>query len=116
MGTCGFFGGSTGLILTAAALALPTSVVTIIGFYVVYGLLALVPGANPSNSAGELAPWFVVATDAIGVLALVVAALLNLVLLRMLINRRRSPSSRGVSLPSPDLPPSEGSSPAGTCP
>jgi hypothetical protein len=103
--TCGFAGpGSTAAILTAAALALPTSIVAVPGFYMAYGLLAQFPGANPSSSTsfggcspegdcyehttGDVAPWFVVTTDVIGVLALTAAALLNVVLLRMLTRRR----------------------------
>ena len=95
----GFGAGSTAAILTAAVLALPTSIVAVPGFYLAYGLLALVPGANPSSgsgsggcspgggcrvsTSGELAPWFAVTTDVIGLLALAGAALLNVLLLRM---------------------------------
>ena len=105
LATYGFAGaGSTAAILTAAALALPTSVVAVPGFYLAYGLLAQVPGANPSSgtsfggcspegdcyehTTGDLAPWFAVTTDVLGVLALTAAALLNVVLLRMLARRR----------------------------
>ncbi len=51
--TYGFAADSTAAILTAAALALPTSIVAVPGFYLAYGLLALVPGANPSSSSGS---------------------------------------------------------------
>jgi hypothetical protein len=104
--TYGFAAGSTAAILTAAVLALPTSIVAVPGFYLAFGLLALVPGANPSSTggsggctpggvchestSGDLAPWFAVTTDVIGVLALVGAALLNVLLLRM-VRRRRQP-------------------------
>ena len=50
--TIGFGTGSTAAILLAGALTLPTGVPAIIGFYLVYGLLALVPGANPDESSG----------------------------------------------------------------
>ena len=103
--TYGFAADSTAAILAAAALALPTSIVAVPGYYLAYGLLALVPGANPSSSSGsggcspgvgchesatgELAPWFAITTDVIGVLALTAAALLNVVFLRMHTRRRR---------------------------
>jgi hypothetical protein len=101
----GFAGDSTSAILVAAFLSLPASVIAIPGFYLAYGVLALVPGANPNESSGsgsctkdgacsvsttgDLAPWFQVTTDVLGVLALTCAALLNLLALRMLITRRR---------------------------
>lgn len=103
--TGGFATGSTAAILTSAALALPTSIVAVPGYYLAYGLLALLPGANPSrgsgsggcspgagchaSTSGDLAPWFSVTTDVIGVLALTAAALLNVVLLRTVAHRRR---------------------------
>jgi hypothetical protein len=102
--TCGFVRGSTGVIALAALLALPTSVPATIGYYGVYGLLAQVPGADPSSSSGsvvcssggecqelssgDLAGWFAVTTTVVGVLALTAAALLNVLLLRMLAARR----------------------------
>jgi hypothetical protein len=102
---CGFVLGSTGAIALAALLALPTSVPAIVGYYVVYGLLALVPGANPSSStgsgacspgavcqqssSGDLATWFAVTTGVVGVLALTAAALLNVLVLRKLTGHRR---------------------------
>lgn len=102
----GFFGDSTPTILLAAVLSLPASVIAIPGYYLTYGLLALVPGANPSESSGsgsctgggdcsvsttgDLADWFQVTTDVVGVLALTCAALLNVLTLRILTTRRRS--------------------------
>jgi hypothetical protein len=99
--TVGFTTGSTPTILLAALLALPSSVVAIPAFYIAYGLLALVPGANPSSSTGsgsctpngdcqvsttgDPAAWFTFATEGIGILALTAAALLNAVVLRNLI-------------------------------
>lgn len=106
----GFATGSTAAILLAGLLALPSSVPAIIGYYVVYGLLAQVPGANPDSasgyetctpigecdgsSSGDLATWFVVTTGVIGVLALTVAALLNVALVRVLFRGSASASGR----------------------
>jgi hypothetical protein len=106
LSTLGFTTGSTPTILLAALLALPSSVVAIPAYYIVYGLLALVPGANPSSSTGsgsctpsgdcqvsttgDLAGWFTFATEAIGILALTAAALLNAVVLRNLIAALRT--------------------------
>lgn len=103
----GFVTDSTPPILLAALLSLPASVIALPGYYAAYGLLALVPGANPSVSSGsgsctvdgvctssttgDLAPWFLVATTVLGVLTFTVAALLNLLALRFLTARRGSP-------------------------
>jgi hypothetical protein len=103
----GFLSDSTPPILLAAFLSLPVSVIALPGYYAVYGLLALVPGANPSVSSssarsctedgvcsrsviGEQAGWFVVTTEVAGVLALTCAALLNVLALRVLTARRGS--------------------------
>jgi hypothetical protein len=104
--TLGFTTGSTPTILLAALLALPSSAVAVSTFYLAYGLLALVPGANPSSSigtgscapngvcqvsmTGDAAAWFTLATEAVGILALTAAALLNAVVLRNLIAARRT--------------------------
>jgi hypothetical protein len=103
----GFVADSTPMILLAALLSLPASVIALPGYYVAYGLLALVPGANPSEStgsssctaggvcesstSGDPASWFLVTADVLGVLALTSAALLNLLALRILTSRRRVP-------------------------
>jgi hypothetical protein len=95
---------STSLILVAALLSLPASVVAVPAYYAAYGLLALVPGANPSSSsgsasctadgictsvaAGDPAPWFLVTADVLGILALTCAAILDLIALRILLRRR----------------------------
>jgi hypothetical protein len=106
--SAGFIADSTPTILLAGLLSLPASVITLPGYYVAYGLLALVPGANPSVSTssarsctadgvctstttGELATWFLVTTTVLGVLAFTVAALLNMLALRFLTARRGSP-------------------------
>jgi hypothetical protein len=98
----GFAQDLTWPILLAAALTLPTSIAAVPGYYLSYGLLGLVPGANPSSVTGSAssgpsgttfsetggAAWFTVTTDVLGVLALTVAAVLNVLLLRALITRR----------------------------
>ena len=115
--TVGFTTGSTAAILLAAALSLPASVPAMIGFYLVYGLLAQVPGANPDSSSGsmsctaagecsgsssgDLATWFVVVTDVVGVLALTVAAVLNVLLVRMVWRGRRVRGSASASARTP---------------
>lgn len=107
----GFVRDSTPTILLAAALSLPASMAAVPGYYAVYGLLALVPGANPSESSGgwssctadgdcisyksgDPAAWFQVATTALGVLALTCAALLN-VLALYVVTRRKPATRRG---------------------
>jgi hypothetical protein len=102
----GFAAESTAAILAAVLLALPTGLPALVGYYLAYGLLAQVPGANPSSGSGsascaagalcqetttgDLAPWFALTTDVIGVLALTAAAAVNLVLLRVVVSRRRA--------------------------
>lgn len=96
--TAGFATGSTWPILLAALLALPASLVALPGYYLAYGLLALVPGANPSTSTGSgrsvpgggtvtsatgnPAAWFTTSTHLLGILALAAAAVVNVLLLR----------------------------------
>jgi hypothetical protein len=104
---CGFATASTATILLAALLTLPTSIPAVMGYYLAYGLLAQVTGAHPSSSSGsgwcspggschtsssgDPAAWFTLTTDLIGVLALTVAARVNVMLLRWLSGMRRSP-------------------------
>lgn len=106
LATLGFTTESTSTILLAAFLALPSSGAAVPAYYVFYGLLAQVPGANPSSSTGsasctpngncqasttgDAAAWFTLATDVVGVLALTAAALLNVVVLRTLIAAGRT--------------------------
>lgn len=102
----GFTGQSPWPILLAVLLAIPASLVTVPCYYVAYGLLALIPGANPSSSSGSetFAPdgrllssvstgmpaaWFTITTFVLGILALAAAAFLNVLLLRVLAARRR---------------------------
>lgn len=103
--TVGFIEQSPWPILLAALLALPVSLVAVLSYYVVYGLLALIPGANPSSNSGSEtsaapgsmitsvttgtpAAWFTSSTQALGILALTVAAIANVRLLRALAARR----------------------------
>jgi preprotein translocase subunit SecG len=106
LATAGFVSGSPAPIVLAAVLALPASIVAVPCYYLVYGLLALVTGANPSSSSGsgsgssvggggttvtadDTATWFAVTTHVLGVLALVVAAALNVLLVQAVLSRRR---------------------------
>ncbi len=106
----GFVGGSSWPILLAAALTVPASLVAVPGYYLAYGLLALVPGANPSSSSGSggvaadgtvlsstitgsPAGWFTLTTHLLGILALVVAAWLDVLLVRT-VRARRSAARR----------------------
>lgn len=105
LATVGFVLGEAWLVLTAVVLTLPASVATVPAYYLGYGLLALVPGANPDHSAGsgtvspdghvvsgvtsgDLATWFSVVSHALGIAALLVAALANVLLVRWLAARR----------------------------
>lgn len=104
--TLGFIDGTTWPILLAAAISLPASIVTLPGYYVLYGLLATVPGADPSSSSGSgsvdtgghllssvttgtPAVWFTITTLVLGILALAVGAFANVQLTRVLAARRR---------------------------
>ncbi len=94
----GFVGHRAWAVVVAALLALPASLVTVPAYYVMFGILALVPGANPTTSTGSgistpgvgqltastggAAAWFTTCTDLAGILALGVAALLNVALVR----------------------------------
>jgi hypothetical protein len=106
LATLGFTSGSTAAILLAALLTLPSSVVAVPAYYMLFGLLAQVPGANPSHSSGsgictsngdchlsttgDAATWFTHATDLAGILALTAAAIVNVFLLDRVIAARRN--------------------------
>ena len=107
LATAGFVSGSPAPIVLAAVLTLPASIVAVPCYYLVYGLLALVTGANPSSSSGsgsgssaaggsttvtadDTATWFAVTTHVLGVLALVAAAALNVLLVQAVLSRRRA--------------------------
>jgi hypothetical protein len=94
-------------ILFATMLAVPASIVAVSCYYLAYGFLALIPGANPSSNSGSAtfapdgrmlttvstgmpAAWFTITTSVLGILALAVAAFVNVILLRALAARRRS--------------------------
>jgi len=104
--TVGFTEESPWPILLAAVLTLPASIVAVPCYYVAYGILALVPGANPSSSTGygtQSAPgskvtsvvtgapaaWFTVTALVLGILTMTVAALLDVLLFRAFAARRR---------------------------
>lgn len=87
----GFTGQSAWPILFATMLAVPASIVAVSCYYLAYGFLALIPGANPSSSSGSAtfapdgrmlttvstgmpATWFTITTFVLGILALTVAA------------------------------------------
>ncbi len=107
----GFAVGSPWPVVLAAAAAVPASLVAAPLYYVMYGLLALVPGANPSSSAGsgsssaaggtdssyvtgEPAAWFTVTTHTLGVVTLMLAATTDVLLVRALVARHRTGSAR----------------------
>lgn len=103
----GFATDSTMLIVLAALAALPASVLAVPAYYVAFGVLAQLPGADTAtvtgsvscgpagqcqeSSAGDPAAWFTLATDAVGILALTAAALVNVVVLRRLAGSSRAP-------------------------
>ncbi|WP_374970869.1 hypothetical protein [Terrabacter sp. BE26] len=105
LATVGFTMESTPLILLAALLTLPSSVIAVPSYYVLYGLLAQIPGANPSDStgsgsctlgggcyestAGGAATWFTDTTELLGMLMLLAAAVFNVVMLQRLIAARQ---------------------------
>lgn len=104
LASVGFTHDSTVLILIAAAVTLPLGIPAMLGYYAMYGLLALVPGANPSEASGsttctadgvctstgtgDLAGWFALTTDVLGVVVLAGAAVGNALLWRRLVHRR----------------------------
>jgi hypothetical protein len=102
----GFFNDSPWPVLLAVLLAIPLSFVTVPCYYVVYGLLSFIPEANPSSNTGSEgvaadghilpsistampAAWFTTTTHLIGILALTVAAIVNVLLLHSLAARPR---------------------------
>ena len=82
----GFYTDSTSMILLAVLLALPAGGPALVGYYIVFGLLAGASGANPdvvrsggrctpnggceSITTGGTAEWFLHTMDLISVLAL----------------------------------------------
>ena len=105
--TAGFIAQSPWPILLAGLLTLPSSIVALPCYYLGYGFLALVPGANPSSNSGSVltsadgtvissvmtgapAAWFTITTTCLGILTLTIAAVLNVLILRALVARRRA--------------------------
>ena len=102
----GFYTDTTATILLAVLLALPAGGPALVGYYMAYGMLSQVAGANPdvarsggrctpsggceSITMGEPAEWFLHTMDLVGVLALTTAAVLNVVVLRKLNAMRRN--------------------------
>jgi hypothetical protein len=92
-------------VLVAAFLTLPASIAVVPCYYLIYGMLAQIPGANPSSNTGyevqnadgttitsvttgAQAPWFVVTTQAVEIIAFTFAAVLSVLFLRALAARR----------------------------
>lgn len=106
LASIGFTTASTPIIVLSALLSLPSSILAVPAYYVAYGLVALVPGANSSSNTGSgsctpngdcvtssteaLAAWFAFTSEITGVLALIAAALVNVAVLRRLNARRRA--------------------------
>ena len=114
----GFISQSPWPILLAALLAAPTSLIAVPCYYVLYGLVALFPEANPSSGAGSgtvatdgttsssvstgsAAGSFTTTTHALGIIALTAAAILNVLLVRTLIARRQRATAVPASAPVP---------------
>lgn len=104
--TSGLVGHTAWPVLLAAAISLPAGIVTLPGYYVAYGLLALIPGADPSSSSGSgsadagghlissvatgaQATWFTITAPLLGVLLLTAGAVVNVLLVRVLVARRQ---------------------------
>ena len=104
--TLGLVGQTAWPTLLATAISLPASIVTLPGYYLAYGLLALIPGANPSSSSGSAsvdagghlvspavggtqAAWFTTTTLVLGVVLLTAGAVVNVLIVRALAARRR---------------------------
>jgi len=107
VGIAGFSLERPELVLLAAVGTLPISIVAIPAYYVVAGLVGLIPGANPSHASGTgyvdatghiittsetgaPAEWFLISLAVFGVAALTAAALLNVLLLQAFARRRQS--------------------------
>jgi hypothetical protein len=104
--TAGVLLQSPGPFLLALLLTLPSSLVALPVYYLLYGLVAMIPGANPASSSGkglstpdgttvtvvsgEPALWFTVAMAVLAVLVVAGAAWLNAIGLKAILSRRRS--------------------------
>jgi hypothetical protein len=97
----GFAAGRPLLIVVAAVVTLPVSIVAVPALYMLAGVLGIVPGANPSHASGtgyvsargvevvtesgEPATWYLVSIGVAGALLLGLAALGNVLLLGLVI-------------------------------
>lgn len=116
LATMGFASETTPLILFAAAVALPASLVAVPAYYLAYGLASMASGATSqsvgtgsctatgecsySGSVSGLPVWFADMTHTLGIVALVWAAVMNVVLVRLLFAaraRRPKPQQPTVS-------------------
>ena len=115
----GFIRESPWPILLAALLAVPASILAVPAYYLAYGLLALVPGANPSSSSGSgsvapdgtvvsvssgsAADWFTVTTHLLGIVALTAAAVVDVMIVRAFAARRQGATTvaRPADVPGP---------------
>jgi hypothetical protein len=101
----GFASYSTPALVAALVLTVPASVVTLPAFYVLYGLVSQIPGANPLHSSGSglssdgsvivvtsgmPAPWLAPTMHTLGVLLITLGAVLNVLLARAVLARRKS--------------------------
>ncbi len=105
LASIGFASGQALLIGVAALVTLPASIVALPAFYLGAGLMGLVPGANPSHETssgyggpggvvvlsetGGPASWYLVSLDLLGLLALALAALGNVLLIDAVVRWRR---------------------------
>ena len=104
----GFQTQSSWPVLLAVVLTLPASVVTAPGYYVLYGLLSQIPGANPAHNSGTSdgagivtsgvpAPWFMPTVHVLGVALLALGAVLNVLVVRLYLARRHATESSPVT-------------------
>lgn len=105
LAAAGFASGQALLIGIAALVTLPASIAAVPAIYLAAGLLALVPGANPSHTSsssyvspqgaevvresGAPAVWYLTSIDVAGVVLLAVAAVANVLLLDLVLRWRR---------------------------
>ena len=101
----GFATGQALLVGIAALVTLPVGIAAVPMIYLMAGVMAFVPGANPSQASGsgyagphghvvvtqtgQPASWYLVSIDVVGVVVLVLAAVANVLLLDLLVRRRR---------------------------
>ena len=107
----GFFASWGAAIALAVVFTLPSIVVFLPAYYLAYGVVALIPGANPSTASGsgtvaadgtvtsvvvgDSPAWFTVLTHLMGTCALVAAALVNVLLWQRVAHYRRKRAEVG---------------------